>query len=258
MQIFDITVPAYSPFVVHAPGRYIKYLAGSNGGGDATLVITPGGQGGSKITLAPGQAYRIGAQAKAPDSWTLSNYANGAAIVGKVVIGDGQIDDPTIAGTVQVVDGGKFRTLANTAFMGAAHANGAASNLAVVQLWNLANSGKRVVIEAVGMQSQLGASQVGFGISPVQLGGGAGPITAAPKRSDGTVSTAVQLYAITQAATGVLGAQLGVIGVAQSLTTEKKFNEPVVLLPGYGLNAWNGTGPNDLWVTFEWYEEPNV
>lgn len=258
MQIFDITVPAYAPFVVHAPGRYIKYLAGSNGGGDATLVITPGGQGGSKITLQPGQAYRIGAGAKSPDSWTLANYANGAAIVGKVVVGDGQIDDPTIAGTVQVIDGGKFRTLNGSAYTAFGWIGQVASQFGRVQLWNPAGSGKRVVLERLWPYSdQTGAQAMHIKFSPAQIGTlaqiGVQKLAPGASGAAGVYSEATTIMSSTYG-----GAVLMACGQPASTNAMLQIDEPYVIPPGNGLILYSVFPNVALGCTFEWYEEPNV
>jgi hypothetical protein len=72
------------------------------------------------VVLKPGQAVRLdAADGKAVD-WRLSNYAKQAAISGFVVIGDGQLDDSTITGDVNVVDGGLSPArLANRCLMSA-------------------------------------------------------------------------------------------------------------------------------------------
>jgi hypothetical protein len=255
MQQYDITVPANAPFRIGAAGRYIKYVLGSNGGGDVSLLVTPGMQSGNKITLLPGQAYRVADDQPIPDSWLVANAAGGNAIVGTLVIGNGRIDDNSIAGTVQIVDGGKARTLAGNAFMLNVSQSAVAGNESVVQLWNAVGSGKRLCVESLGVQCTSSAAQIGFGHASVVLGtfvaGGVSKLTG------GAVSVAGKGWKAAQATSGAT-AQLGVMGVAASQTVEKKFSEPVVILPGNGLNVWNGNLNLDLWATFEWYEEPNV
>lgn len=252
MQIFDITVPAYQPFVVHAPGRYIKYVAGSNGGGDATLLVTPGGMGGQKITLTPGQAYRLGSSSATPDSWTLANYANSNTIVGKVVIGDGQIDDPTIAGVVQVVDGGKSRTLAGVAYAASCYSNGVAAAYSRMQLWNPANSGKRAVVEAVNVFAST-ASNLFMMSSAAPLA--TLVLYGQPKLLGGSASV-MQLMSDTNAAGPSSSLQsLAVVG-GQSQTFVP--HEPVIVPPGFGLLVWDNVVNNSISGNFEWYEEANV
>jgi hypothetical protein len=256
MQIFDITVPANSAFVVHAPGRYIKYLSGSNGGGDASLIVQPGMHASSKITLSPGQAYRIGQSANTPDSWTLSNYTNTATIVGKVVVGDGQIDDPTIAGVVQVVDGGKARTLGNNAYAGFALQAAVAAQYGRVQLWNPASNPNRLVVEQIqGIGGTAGQYSLYVFASGAQL---ATFVQAGqPKKIGGTASAALINTDTTAAAPGVPALiPLSVTGAGAY--TIYRLNEPIVIPPGAGILLWCNGVNIAMFGGFEWYEEANV
>lgn len=255
MQIFDITVPASGAFQVNAAGRYIKYLSGNNGGGDTTLTVTPGAKGGSKITLKPGQAYRISDAAPTPSSWTLANYAGGATILGQVVIGDGRIDDNTFSGVVQTVDGGKARSLAGNAFGVVGYSPAVSGQYSRVQLWNPAGSNTRLVVEYFSLVSSGGPANGGFmqftntqlatlasnGIS--KLSGGAGGVgkcymdsTAAPPSTSGESSMIVN----------------------SATAYQVRLSEPVIITPGWGFMMWGGTLNAVSQMNFEWYEEPNV
>ncbi len=258
MQKFDFTAPANgAPQVVNVPGRYLKYVTGNAGGNDAGLIVTPGGKPGSKVLMYPGQAITLPNDGTAgPNAWTIANAIGQAQITGTIVIGNGRIDDNTLQGVVQVVDGGKSRTLAGLSFMGAGLASAVAAQESTVELWNPAASGKRVVVESVAVQSTTGATQIGIGIASVSQGALA---AYGGSKLAGGANSQAQIYQGNTATTATLvEPQFGVIGVAASATYEKKFNEPVVLPPGYGLIAWNGTVNQTLWATFEWYEEPNV
>jgi hypothetical protein len=255
MQVFDITVPAGQPFTVGAPGRYIKYMAGSNGGGDASITLTPGHAAGTKIQLSPGQAYRVADDAKVPDSWTIANYAGGATIVGKVVVGNGKIDDSTVTGVVQMVDGGKFRTLSNSAFAGSWGQGAVASVYGRAALYNPVGSGKRLMVEQMMLVGGgAGASSVGFGFLNGQLSTDTG--TALSKMSGGTNSAAHTQNDTTATPTPV--PQLFALSAAASVATMYKFTEPLVILPGYGLVGWSYVLNNGYTLIAEWYEEPNV
>lgn len=255
MQQFDITVPVTGGFAVHAPGKYIKYISGSNGGGDASLIITPGGQGGSKIVLFPGQAYRVSNKAGTPDSWTLQNAAQSATIVGKVVIGDGQIDDNTLTGVVQTVDGGKFRTLANTAFAGYVAAGAVAAQYGRLQLWNPVGSGKRLIVEGVSLIaaaanvagvlvfSKAALANAAAGYSKNAGGGGASPVGVPQWDTTAGVAPATALMALSAAAFN---------------SPTFKLNEPVIVQPGNSLMLYSTFTNAYIGTTFEWYEEANT
>jgi hypothetical protein len=259
MQQFDITVPSVGGFPVHAPGRYIKYLSGSNGGGDTSLIVTPGGQGGNKIVLQVGQAYRVADNKPTPDSWTLANNAGGATIIGKVVIGDGRIDDNTMSGVVQVVDGGKFRTLGGMAFAGMKTQSAVAAQFSAVGIWNPPGNTKRLVIEQVTANAVGGAGVVTSGrifTTSTQLGSLGTGLTS--KLTGAAVSSGIAMFQTSATQASLTGFGLwdfyGVTVVAATF----KPNEPVVILPGYGI-AFEPLQVNVAAnASFEWYEEPNV
>lgn len=258
MQQFDVLVQPVGGFTVHGAGRYFKYLSGNNGGGDTSLVVTPGGQGGSKIVLQPGQAYRVADSKPTPDSWTLSNNVGGAAIAGKVVIGDGRIDDNSLQGVVQTVDGGKARTLANASFSGYGGAPAVAAQYGQTQLWNPAGSGVRLVLESM---TSLGASTTSAMIVTDSTAALATLVQAGlPKLLGGSQSVG-QIRNTTTASVVTANPSLfviGAVGGAGMLQSSIKPVEPIVIPPGHGLQITGNTANNGMSCCFEWYEEPNV
>ncbi|OJB11572.1 hypothetical protein [Burkholderia ubonensis] len=254
MQVFDITLPSNgSAFVVHAAGRYIKYLSGNAGGNDASIIITPGAAGGSKIFLTPGQAYRVADDGAVPDSWTLANNLGQATITGKVVVGNGKIDDNSLQGVVQVVDGGKARTLANAAFTGNGVQAAVASQFSRVQLWNPANSGMRAVVESVSIHVPAGLTAalyyVTAAITTLEEVGQSKLAGGAPAKCS--------IYIDSNASAPAFPLLMQIAAPANS-TTMFQPKEPFVLPPGYGLEIYSSTLNAMLGGNFEWYEEPNV
>jgi hypothetical protein len=255
MQQFDITVPTVGGFPVHAPGRYIKYLSGNNGGGDTSLIVTPGGQGGNKVVLYPGQAYRVADNKPTPDSWTLANATGSATIIGKVVVGDGRIDDNTMSGLVQVVDGGKARSLNGSAFMAIGGAVATAGICGRVQLWNPASNPNRLIVEQISVTNQAGA--VGCGVTGTQTQLGTLGLLGVAKTIGMPASVAGTYTDLTQAA--------GAPAPFANITLEAGFkqnwfkpNEPFIIKPGNGLMVWASSQNFTFFVTYEWYEEPNA
>jgi hypothetical protein len=253
MQQFDITVPAAGTFPVHAAGRYIKYVSGNNGGGDCSLIVVPGAGVGGKVVLQPGQAYHVAPNKPTPDSWVLQNAAGGATILGKVVIGDGRIDDNTFSGVVQTVDGGKTRTLSNSAFSGFTLGTTDATHYCQIQLWNPAGSGVRAVIEFMSMfnntasNGYLSDSTVAL-TNLIQMG--------QPKLLGGTQSVAQLRGGQTATAPGAPdNGSFSIVGGQSQLWAPK---EPVIVPPGHGLLVTCNVVNTGLTGNFEWYEEPNV
>lgn len=257
MQKFDFTAPATgAPQVVNVPGRYLKYVTGNAGGNDAGLIITPGSKPGSKILLYPGQAITLPDDGTAgPNGWTLANALGQAVITGTVVVGNGKIDDNTLSGTVQVVDGGKSRTLAGVAFVMYGQQLAMAAQYSRVQLWNPAASGKRLIVESMDMTTAGAAASAFLTFNTTQLATLVGAGVA--KRSSAAVGTGL-ICTDTTATQPAAGGDMFSLSLAAASYGPQKFTEPLCIDPGYGLVLW-GAGQNvQFGCTFEWFEEPNV
>lgn len=144
MQSFDINIPINSTRNIDAQGDYLSYYSGSAGGADTTLLLSHDSSG-STIQLKPGQAIRL-QKGRSGGLWRLSNYANQGTIIGSVVIGSGQIDDHTITGTVQTIDGELNRSKAGVAYTGYANVTAVAAQSAFLEMWNPENSGVRCIV----------------------------------------------------------------------------------------------------------------
>lgn len=248
MQQFDITVATVGSFVVHSPGRYIKYVSGSNGGSDASLIISPGGQGGSKIVLFPGQAYRVADNKPTPDSWTLLNAAGIATILGKVVVGDGRIDDSTITGNVNIIDNNKAQTLSNLAFMITGYSAAVAAVYAECMLWNPAGSGKNIYVQRAGFSSTGGATSAAvmlFRNSTTGLTQGANSLS----KLSGGANGVGQIWTGTQAAQPVGG----LVSLSQNASLPE--TQPICIVPGWGMAIVNNTVNQDCAISVESIEQ---
>ena len=147
MQIYDFTVAANSQRQLDAPGTYFYYYSGSAGGADQTITLR-GVSSGLRIVLKNGQSLRLPKGQNPETSWYIGNYANVATIVCTVIVGMGEIQDNRIQGSVEVVDGGKNRTLANLAFAGYAGVLNVAAQMSQVLLWNPSTT-KNLVVESI-------------------------------------------------------------------------------------------------------------
>lgn len=256
MQKFDFTAKATkAAFVVHAQGRYLKYASGNAGGNDTGLIVTPGGNPGQQILMYPGQAITLASNVRMPDSWNVSCALGQGDISGSVIIGDGRIDDDTLQGVVQVVDGGKQRTLSGNAFAGYGSVGATAGQYARIQLWNPLTNPNRLVVEAVTVLANGGmlAAVLQFNaasLANLQQQG-------VSKKSGGAASAASINYDTTAAAIGFPGPMIG-MAEPNPGTQGFKFSEPVIVLPGAGLVMYSSTLNTTMGASFEWYEEPNV
>lgn len=257
MQKYDFTAPSSGGSqVINAPGRYMKYVTGNAGGNDAGLIVTPGGKPGTQILMYPGQAITLPDDGGVPNAWTVRNAVGAANISGSVIIGNGKIDDDTLSGTVQVVDGGKVRTLSGSACIGYGAAGPVAAQFSRIELWNPATSATRLVVEAVTL---VGGGQAAEGcyfyFTQTQLATLSG--NGMSKRSSIATAAQGQIRTDTTAA-GIPGNGLLTALIQTNQSFQNKFNEPLVIDPGYGLMGWSTAANDAMGVGFEWYEEPNV
>lgn len=248
LQYFDITIPPGQTREVPCEGTYFRFYQGSAGGNDAGLLVKSD-TGAVVSILYPGQSLKL------PDSvrlWKLANYKGAGTISGIVVIGDGEIQDTTIAGTVSMVDGGKARTAAGSAFSGSVYCPQSAGNYAHVGAWNPAGSGKNCFIESIAISGAV-AQSFNIRAATVQL---TTPVGMASKKISGTASATVSG---TQGLPAVQngGALLynGYIQASANLVIN--FREPVLLPPGNGIVVMGYTiTTGDLSGNFEFFEEP--
>jgi hypothetical protein len=253
LQQYDFTAPANQPFRLNAAGRYIKYASGNNGGGDVSIVATPMGQGANQVVLVPGQALTL---PQSVPGWVLSNSAEGATITGKVVVGDGKIDDPTINGTVQIIDGSKARTMAGIAYSGSGITQAAAGVVSRVQLFNPASNTNRLIVEQITPVGASTANAMSLVFNQVALATNIEPGGIAKKA--GAANSAAQINGDTSAAIGSTAAVFMWLAAQVNTSSPFRLNEPIVLPPGWGIVVWGATANVQTGCNFEWYEEPNV
>lgn len=245
-NVFDITLPPGGAQRISTRARYIRFLDGTAGGADTTVLVQSIG-GGVKVQLKPGQAFRIDSYA---DDWLISNYSGQGTIIGALLIGDVGFEDGRISGSVEVIDGGKARTLAGVAFLGNGYQAPVAGQLAYNQLYNPVGSGKNAIIEQVWWAGHGGAasgSYAGIRMYQGQLATLIGPATS--KKAGGALSV-MQI----RTATGVASLGVGLTGML--LGQVYKFTEPLVIPAGWSILMQTNDPAMGLQASFEFYEEP--
>jgi hypothetical protein len=248
LQYSDITVPtAGATFEIHTPGTFIYYLNGSAGGADSTIKVRAGSSG-QTLLLKPGQGARL---EKSVSDWYITNYAGTSPILGQVLIGNGQFEDNRVTGSVEVIDGGKTRTLINVSYSAALGIS--AVNKAHLQLANPAGSGKNLIVSQI-IVSVNAAAQVTIkgavtllatlvGAPPAKIIKAAATASVAQGRSEDNVAVI--------AGTGDFATFLAGAGIA----VPYKFTEPVVIVPGYAITINVGINTIALFATIEYFEE---
>jgi len=236
--------------VVQATGRFVRYVEGDSMGGDPTIVIRPE-RGGSSVEMRPGDhitfdepspAFAI--RARGPDN-----------VVGKLLIGNGSADSSSVLGVVEVVDGGKQKTIRGIAFQCQIGVPAVAAQYSHASLHNPAGSGKNLVVSAVRISSSV-AGRVALGGVAVELAisGGA---AAAKLVKNGLSSTAVLRYEAKATPIASLGS-LDAPYIAAGIISENRFDQPVIVSAGYGLMVRHVMVNAEIFVTYEFVEEAEL
>lgn len=251
MQIYDITIATNSSRRLDAPGTYFYYYSGSAGGADNTITLQ-GASSGLRIVLKPGQSMRLPEGASVETSWIVGNSANAATIIGTVIVGSGTIQDNRIQGSVEVVDGGKNRTMSGAAFSGYVYCAPVAAQYSHGQIYN-PSSTRILVIEQIIVSSSTSANLTIRAHSSAFSTPGAQP-NASSKRL-GNADSIAQLYTANNAAQQATGKYFSNMGITAPGTAIYKMSEPIVITPGQSIVAINNTLNADLSVTYEFYED---
>jgi hypothetical protein len=184
------------------------------------------------------------------DGWGSITVVSPNAQTVKLLIGSMMGGSRRQPGVVQVVDGGRSRTLAGQAFMGNLFSTGLAGQVPLVQLWNPVGSGKRLVVKSfTASQSASGGMQ--FGVMNTQLTTiGAKALN---KLAGGAASVADRCSQSN--ATGLLPDFLGSIGLGPNLPWTPPLNEPIILPPGWGLTVQGQVLASLLAAFVDFFEE---
>lgn len=256
MQYFDITVAPNKTQDVCAPGRYIRYYAGTaTGGGDPTIIVKAGSMG-TAILLAPGQSLRLPPGVKLQDTWHIANLANTGTITGTLVIGDGEIVDNRINGSVSISSVTDVRrnrtTLTKNAFLATTSRSGGGVNAPTAQLWNPPASGKTLYLESVEVGSLAGNYDLfaGYGSAALATLGGEQPYS---KLMGDAAASVGRVY---NEATGNYPTRIQWRGVAATAAPwRREFGGTLVIPPGAGFTVMLNNINAALSVGFEYYEE---
>jgi hypothetical protein len=251
MQLYDITLTASQTRQLDAPGNYFYYYAGSAGGADATITLR-GLSSGLRIILKPGQAFRLPQGAK-ENAWVMTNYAGTATIVGSVIVGDGDITDNRVTGSVEVIDGAKTRTLTGSAgIMSAASPVPGVGNYIQQGVWNPAGSGKRIIVNKLIFSSAQQQT-----IFMARIAAAATLSGVATMLFDGLAFTGVAKVSIYTGTTPT-GQVIAGFGVQAGQASTLDLNEPIIIKPGYGLTCQTGNANSDLVTTIPFFEEADA
>lgn len=249
MMNFPLNLPATGMQPVYQVGNYVYYTAGTAGGADPSIKVKT--DLGDEYILKPGQGFRL--DSRTFGSLQISNAGGAATIIGMVTIADGGFFDNRVTGSVEVIDGGKARTLGGGAFMASTQCVAGAGQNPYIELWNQVGSGKNVVLESVSYSSTVNGG-IGFKLHNVGIS------TFAANGISKFAGAAVSLASLrTQASAAAIGGgNLIQTSINAGTFQTFAFKEPIVLPPGNGFLIVQSTQATDVSAAFEWYEESNA
>jgi hypothetical protein len=240
---YDFSTTAGGAQQLDVVGSYIKYKEGLG-------QIRVRTNGGAVVDLTPGQSVRL------PTQFTSLSVTDrsGSSNAGILLAGSFEFQDDSIVGVVSVVDGGKAATMADRAFVGSAMSGSVAGQFNMCMLHNPPGSGKNVVVQAVTYCLVSGTQFRMAILSFVPAGGN--QLRGQNKHAYGPQSNAI-ISGETAGASDIYTA-VQFFNTKAPLATpyEKRFAEPVVLIPGKTLVAVPGTLAAECWVSFEFREDP--
>ncbi|MFB9125935.1 hypothetical protein E2553_33190 [Paraburkholderia dipogonis] len=250
IQAYDINLaPAGSQGstqIIESTAQICDFL--SSGSAFDQIEVRPNFTQGSAV-LKLGQGFDFGALV---DRWLIVNKGT-TAVSGQVMLSTSGFRNFRISGDVNVLDGGKSRTLQNGAFLGTGFASALASNYSHVMLWNPPGSGKNVIVESFNATSPNGAYIAALIFQNATIGT-LQAATVASKLAGGAAGVA-QIYKAQQA-TVPAGTQMISVGGAANAVVTNTFKEPLVIPPGWGVvSAFVNVQGIGNQTGFEWYEE---
>ena len=245
-ELLTITLAANQRRTFERGGRYLEIIEGEN----PVDLILYGPQGEQQDEA---RAIVSGLFLEQRDPFARFDVQNGTvAQTLRLLVTDGRAGSRRQPGTVQVVDGGRARTLNNQAFIGYASITGSAGQVPVIQLRNPPGSSVRAMVKAIRASSSLaGFLRIERRNAPAALG----PFPAPSKRIGGADAvTQVWRESIVPPPGGTTTFE--VHSVQASTMLPVPYTEPLALSPGDGLIVSCDTVASLLLATFEFTEEP--
>lgn len=238
-KIYPFSIPAGGSFPLLVIGDYCKILTSS---GPLTLQ---GDTFGSIGPVLAGQGVQ-----DSPFRRLVLEDESGATNNGTILIADNAFIDDRITGSVEVIDGGKTRTNSGMAFSSYVGTNGVAGNFTHAQIFNPAGSNKNVILKSFTLSGDAYSS---IYISPVSIELTTFRNLGVSKKSngdDGVARLNVQNNPVVLQSKILMA--LNVVANAQIIIN---FQEPLLIVPGTGVNFVNNIPAVSLSANLEFYEE---
>ncbi|KFL54383.1 hypothetical protein JM78_04595 [Burkholderia pyrrocinia] len=247
IQSYDIQIPAGGTQLLEVGAQIFDFL--SSGSAFDTIQVLPEFQQGN-VTLKLGQGFDAG---QVVNRWFVKNPGP-TAINGTVVLSTAGFRNFRISGDVNVLDGGKSRTMANSAYGGYGQQPAVAAQYSRIQLWNPATNTNRLVLEQLAVYAG-SLSTMALESSTAQL---ANFVDFGQAKLLGGTASVAGCYSDTTVTVPPTNMMIGGYPVAAGILQNIPLREPIVIRPGYGLIVGCQTVNNGTTASFEWYEEPNT
>lgn len=243
---YDVIVPASGSHRLDVVGNMFKILR-------ATGLVRVTLDTGPQLSCEPGQGLR-----SRPFSHLDLVDLSGATNTVRIFCGSDDLIDDRLVGELRA----QSQSYGDQAFSAWVQGGVSPGNQSFVELWNPANSGKRVVLERWRIMSgatpaievQSGYTATAIGVSP----GNGGSHRA---RALSTTLSQAQVRSDTAAPGTYPFLSNFVVFDDYSGTyayTENTPPAPIILDPGFGY-LWNGlSSANGIQMTIDWHEEPNL
>lgn len=254
MEIYDISIAPGQVRDIFVNGSYVYFYSGSAGGADATITVNQDSRG-QRVLLMPGQAYRM-PDGQVGTRWLIGNLRGEGTIVGRLVIGSGELTDNRVTGSVEVIDGGKNRTNAGMAFVFSSNMAGVAGVAGSAILWNPLGSGKNLFVKAFRI-SMGGAAPYGLEmVTGLGTGLTQDATYIAPKKI-GSVSVAKGLRTTAGNFNGQSWSfnSISTATLAANVVDQVQYQEPVLIQPGQGMRAFVAANEVPFICNIEYIEE---
>lgn len=216
---YTVAVPANGSLQMQVTGRYLRVNACTN-----PITVSIDGIG-TLGAIGAGQGIKLPASVE-PFQRLMFTDASGAINNITFIVADADFVDNTVIGSVNVIDGGKSRTLANQAFLGVATASASAANLTHVLL-NNPSAAKNCLVKAYRISADVSTYVVGgvfqFVLGTTLIG------NLPSKLAGGAVSASQMLYNNAQAVLQVPAVRGEQVFVAANSTVSVVLQEPIVL-----------------------------
>ena len=247
VNTYSFQIPASGAFPLQVTGRYFRVQSATG-----AFSVT-GDQFGPMGGLNAGQGLKL--RDKDPVFQRLTfNDLSGAANNLTVIIADADFVDATILGSVNVIDGGKARTLSNIVGVCGAQWTAQAALYAQAGVWNPAGSGKRVIVKSI----RAALSAAGDMYACIITGALANLLTPTTLLASGVAYAGAAKVTSAQVAGSLGVSAIGTFSLPASQTQQFTLDEPFVLKAGYGMALQPALVNVGLACFFTFWEEADV